>query len=643
MLGRVGGGATASLALSANNQLAGLSDTPSNTDTVQLNGHVLTLAPLASASWSFGGSIVDGSGSGSLVQNGPGTSILTGTSTYTGTTAVNAGTLEVDGSIANSSGVTVNSGGTLTGHGTIDPPTTMTIMSGGNFAPGTPGSPGTSMTVSGNLAFQTGANYIVQLNPTTSTFANVTGTAALGGANVLAAFQPGSYVAKQQYTILQSAGLGGTTFGPLATVNLPNFSASLSYSANDVFLNLNAATLGAGAGLSGNQQNVAGSLNNFFNSGGTLTPNFASIFALSGGNLNTALAQLSGESSTATQQASFAMMSGFLGVMVDPSVDGRGGAGGGGTAAAFAPEQEASFPPDIALAYASVLAKKPPAPPDFAQRWTAWGSSFGGTNKTDGNAAAGTNTVTAQAFGFAGGLDYHVTPGTIVGFALAGSGSNWATAQNLGTGRSDSFQFGVYGTTRSGPAYLSASAGIANHWFTTDRTAPLGDQLKAKFDGQSYGGRLEGGYRYGVAAIGVTPYAALQSQLFHTPNYSETDLNGGGLGLSYAAMSATDTRSELGGRFDNLQVVGGMPLILRAKLAWAHDWVSNPSLSATFQALPGANFVVNGAAIPANSALTSAGAELRIAPNWSVMASFDGEFAKTSQTYTGTGTIKYLW
>ena len=93
-------GATATLALSANNQLAGLSDTPSNADTVQLNGHVLTLAPLASASWSFGGSIVDGSGSGSLVQNGPGTSILTGTSTYTGTTAVNAGTLEVDGSIA---------------------------------------------------------------------------------------------------------------------------------------------------------------------------------------------------------------------------------------------------------------------------------------------------------------------------------------------------------------------------------------------------------------------------------------------------------------------------------------------------------------------------------------------------------------
>jgi outer membrane autotransporter protein len=648
-LGRVGGAVcnpspctpgtpTAILALNANNTIAGLSDDAGNTTQVQLNGHTLTLAPVSGVSWSYAGSIVDNGASGSLVQNGPGTSILTGTNSYTGTTTIDAGTLEVDGSITNSSGITINSGGTLTGHGTVDPPSTMTVMSGGNFAPGTPG---TSMTVSGNLAFQAGANYIVQLNPTTSTFANVTGTAALGGANVLAAFEPGSYSSKQQYTILQSAGLGGTTFGPLATVNLPNFNASLSYSANDVFLNLNAA-LGIGSGLSGNQQNVANSLNNFFNSGGTLTPNFVTIFGLSGGNLNTALAQLSGESSTATEQASFTMMSSFLGVMVDPSVDGRGGTGGG-TAAAFAPEQEASFPPDIALAYASVLTKAPPAPSDFAQRWTAWGSSFGGTNKTDGNAAAGTNTVTAQAFGFAGGLDYHVTPGSIIGFALAGSGSNWATAQNLGTGRSDSFQFGVYGTTRSGPVYLSASAGIANHWFTTDRTAPLGDQLKAQFEGQSYGARLEGGYRYGVAAIGVTPYAGLQSQLFHTPNYSEADLTGGGLGLSYAAMNATDTRSELGSRFDNLQIIGAMPLILRAKLAWAHDWVSNPSLSATFQALPGANFVVNGAAIPANSALTSAGAELRISPNWSVMASFDGEFAKTSQTYTGTGTIKYLW
>jgi len=64
---------------------------------------------------------------------------------------------------------------------------------------------------------------------------------------------------------------------------------------------------------------------------------------------------------------------------------------------------------------------------------------------------------------------------------------------------------------------------------------------------------------------------------------------------------------------------------------------------AAFQALPGASFIVNGAAIPKNSALTTASAELHITANWSVLAQFDGEFANTSQTYAGTGTLRYSW
>ena len=172
----------------------------------------------------------------------------------------------------------------------------------------------------------------------------------------------------------------------------------------------------------------------------------------------------------------------------------------------------------------------------------------------------------------------------------------------------------------------------------------MGDALTANFDAQSYGGRLEGGYRFAVLpALGVTPYTALQVQNFHTPNYSETDLTGGGFGLSYASMSATDVRSELGGRFDSPEVIAGMPLLLRARLAWAHDWVNNPALSAVFQSLPGTNFVVNGAPLPQNSALTSLGAEFFITPHWSLITKFDGEFASGSQTYAGSGTLRYTW
>ena len=95
----------------------------------------------------------------------------------------------------------------------------------------------------------------------------------------------------------------------------------------------------------------------------------------------------------------------------------------GGGAASFAPEQDASLPPENALAYNSILTKAPPKPQDFDQRWSSWGSAFGGSAKLQ-----------------------------------------WQP------------------------------------WFTTDRTSALGDQMQAKFQGQSVGGRLEAGYRFGLPA-----------------------------------------------------------------------------------------------------------------------------------------------
>ena len=135
----------------------------------------------------------------------------------------------------------------------------------------------------------------------------------------------------------------------------------------------------------------------------------------------------------------------------------------------------------------------------------------------------------------------------------------------------------------------------------------------------------------------------MQAQDFQTPSYSETDTTGGALGLSYNAMNATDVRTELGARFDDPTLFYGKPLILFGRLAWAHDFVSNPALSAAFEALPGSTFTVNGAPIPNDSALTTAGAQFFLASNWSVIAKFDGEFAPGSQTYGGSGTLRYTW
>ena len=63
-----------------------------------------------------------------------------------------------------------------------------------------------------------------------------------------------------------------------------------------------------------------------------------------------------------------------------------------------------------------------------------------------------------------------------------------------------------------------------------------------------------------------------------------------------------------------------------------------------FQALPGASFVVNGAAPVQNSALASAGAEFRLSNSVTLLAQVRRRVrSRGSQTYAGTGTARYTW
>jgi uncharacterized protein with beta-barrel porin domain len=543
------------------------------------------------------------------------------------------------------------------------------VNAGGVLVPGPVGTPGT-MNVAGDLTIQRNAFYVVQVNPLMASRLNVSGDASLDG-TVAAVFFPGIYLSRS-YTILTADNRRTGRFEDLETFGLPrNFRARLDYFNNSVDLNLRAqlipddvfpgrpVTLPSIPGLplppedlpgsalppfTATEINVGRAIDNFFNNGGTLPPAFVSLFGLSGGNLTTALDQLSGEPATGAQKVAFQLTDQFLNVMLDPFVDGRSGVGGADhPALGFAPERE-TMPPDIAHAYAAVLKEPPKAVPVYEPRWTVWGGAYGGSNRTSGDlAVVGSHDLSANTAGFAAGLDYRLTPDTVAGFAFAGGGTRWSLSQGLGGGKSDAFQAGVYGATRAGPAYLAAAFAFANHWMSTDRLA-VGDRLTADFNAQSYGGRLEGGYRFGTPYGGITPYAAIQAQSFHTPGYTETDAIANGFALTFNSRDATDTRSELGTRFDRvLAVYSNAVLALRGRVAWAHDWVSDPTLMPVFQALPGASFIVNGATPAKNSALTSAGAELRLANGVTLLAKFDGEFAAHSSTYAGTGTVRYRW
>ena len=205
--------------------------------TIDANGNNFTYA--GQIDGSGGLTIIDSANSGGVVA-------LTGSNNYSGTTTVNSGTLDVEGSIA--SATTVNSGGTLSGGGNVG---NVTVNSGGTLAPGTPGNAAGALAISGNLTLSTNlqvsanltiansSNYISQIGtsaiPYSTTYANVSGTANLGGTFTAAASNSATYAATDQganvapYTVLSASTVNGTFSGIKLSGSFGDLVPFLSY------------------------------------------------------------------------------------------------------------------------------------------------------------------------------------------------------------------------------------------------------------------------------------------------------------------------------------------------------------------------------------------------------------------------------
>jgi uncharacterized protein with beta-barrel porin domain len=496
------------------------------------------------------------------------------------------------------------------------------------------------------------AFYAVQINPATSSFASVTGSAALGGATVNATYAAGTYVAKQ-YLILQTTGGVTGTFGAAVNTNLPSgFTATLAYDSNNAFLNLALAfSPPPGSGLDPNQQSVANALVNAFNSNGGIPLVF-------GGLTGPGLTQLSGEGGHgAVQTTAYNAANLFIGTLLDPAIDGRGDDTGTGGAAAFA--DAGSEPLAYAGkrkasrserdAYAAVTPRATSGSPwadSFAARWSIWASGYGGSSRVDGNASAGTHATTSSIFGTAVGADVRIDRDTLVGFAVGGAGSSFNTAEGLGGGRADLFQAGIYGRHTFGAAYVAGALAYGWQDVSTDRivTVAGADHLRAEIHTSTFAARGETGYRFATALMGVTPYAAVQATTFHLPSYAESAVSGSNqFALAFASQTETNVRTELGVRADRSFAVGDGVLTLRGRAAWAHDSNTSRNINPTFQSLLNSSFTINGAEPAPDGALVSAGAEMKWRNGWSLAGRFEGEFSRTTESYAGKGIVRYAW
>jgi autotransporter-associated beta strand protein len=118
-------------------------------------GGALASAPTFSYSLHLGDMLLNSTGG--LTKLGTGTLVLTASNTYLGATNILAGTLQVDGSLANTA-VAVSAGATLSGKGAINNSGSNTVSISGAIAPGSPTTDATLTT--GPMTWNAGGDYL---------------------------------------------------------------------------------------------------------------------------------------------------------------------------------------------------------------------------------------------------------------------------------------------------------------------------------------------------------------------------------------------------------------------------------------------------------------------------------------------------
>ncbi len=208
-----------------------------------------TLTIVENNSTTFGGAIADtfseydGSGSGTtgplnLVKNGTATLALTGASTYTGTTTISNGTLQVDGSLS-SSPVTVQNGASLAGTGTIGGP--VTLQNGGTLTPGDNGFGVFTFNSTLGLA----GTVVMELSKSGSSLTNdqIAGLSAVtyGGSLVATNVGAGVLAAGDGFVLFSAGSYSGT----FASLTLPPLSAGLTWDTSNLGVNGSVAVIAA--------------------------------------------------------------------------------------------------------------------------------------------------------------------------------------------------------------------------------------------------------------------------------------------------------------------------------------------------------------------------------------------------------------
>jgi outer membrane autotransporter protein len=582
----------------------------------------------------FSGSI---GGTGGLTKIGAGTFILTGASSYTGPTNVNAGILDVNGSLAST--VFVNSSGTLMGNGSIG---ALNVLSGGTAAPGN--SIGT-LNVAGNVSFGPGSIYQVETNAAGQADKILAGgTASLAGGTVQVLAEFGNYAPSTKYTILTAFGGVTGTFANV-TSNFAFLTPTLSYDANDVFLTLTRSAFFTSIAQTRNQHSVAGALD----TSPLTSPLVMAVLNQTRSGALQAFDALSGEVHGSVQTTiiddSRYIRQAVLGRLRQAPYANETGAmsalGFGGPMLAYA----ASAPSADYSTMAYADARRPTFPVKAAPYgvqtadFTYWAQGVGAWGKinSDGNAAE----VSRNLGGFFTGFDRRFGDWRA---GLAGGYTNSSVSVNAraSSANIDTGYLAAYAGTNYGPWNVRSGASLAWNSISASRAINFpgfAEQATTRYgagEAQVFG---ELGYGVSFGQIAVEPFAGLAWVHLSTESFNET----GGISALNGLGNKSDVGySTLGMRAASYYLLqNGMAFIPRASAAWQYAFGKVDPTAALAFVSTGAGFAIAGVPLARDAALVEAGADLQITSQAKIGLSYAGQLAGSIQDHSVKG--NFTW
>ncbi|WP_292437475.1 autotransporter domain-containing protein, partial [Mesorhizobium sp.] len=532
----------------------------------------------------------DISGAGMINQLAGVTKLAGNSSGFTGTTNVSGGGLYVNGLLG---GVINVTGGLLGGSGTVG---NVTIASGGSFAPGN--SIGTINVA--NATFSAGSVYAVEVESGgTSDLINATGTVTINGGTVDVIAYP-DYALGTTYTIVTAAGGVTGSFDSAAFAGTIFIAPTLTYDANNVYLDLVELTF-ADLGLTANQKAAAAGAESL-GAGNAL---YDAVYALG---------------TAAEAQAAYDAVSGEIhastkGMLLEDSRFIRDAATNR-VSDAFGEAGAAALP---VMAYGEGGPEMVAADTD---RFAVWGQAFGswGDTGSDGNAASfdrSTGGLLVGADGLVG--DWRV--GLLGGYSHS---SFDADARNS-SGKADSYHLGLYGGTNWGAIAFRSGAAYSWHAVSTGRSVAFtgfADALSADYDAATAQAFGELAYKMDANRFQFEPFAALAYVNVKTDGFTE---KGGAAALISQGSNSDATFAALGLRASTNLRLGGIKATAHGTLGWRHAF-GDVTPTSTFTFAGGDAFTIAGVPVAKDSAVIEVGFDLPMSANATLGLSYAGQF-----------------